>query len=260
MLLNGDGKAHLFRVADKGSILWKISSGNPPEPVQLIPDRHKAGNWDDWPDQTRLTKFDVILTNPPFGEDRAYRPRTDFDRRVIEAYQTWPLSGRSEGTDLGIVFLENAYRCLKVHGRLGIVVSNAIAAIKRWQKVREWLIERMRIVALFDLPPDVFAETGVSTTLVVAYRPTEAELGRLNDQGYAVFVRDIKKVGYEKRTSKRNVFFKFVYRVDDRTFETMTDDEGNPVLDEQFTQTLEEFRQWGLGQEEALQELFLKES
>jgi type I restriction enzyme M protein len=117
----------------------------------------------------------------------------------------------------------------------------------------------MRVTALFDLPPNVFAETGVNTTLIVAYKPTQKELKRLKEQGYSVFVRDIQNVGYEKRTSKRNVFFNPSYRIDDSTFEIMTDDEGNPIVEEDFTQTLVEFRQWVLGQEKTLQRLFLKE-
>jgi type I restriction enzyme M protein len=259
MLLNGDGKARLFRVADKGSILWKVKGGNPPEPVELIPERHKQGNWDDWPDMTRLMKFDVILTNPPFGKDRAYRPQTNFDRRIIEMYKTWQLSG-GDNIDLGVVFLENAYHCLKESGRFGIVLSNSIASINRWQKVREWLISRTRIVASFDLPPNVFAETGVNTTLIIAYKPSREELKRLNQQGYSVFMADIKNVGYEKRTSKRNVFFNPIYRIDETTFDIMTDDEGCPILEEDFTKTLADFRQWALGQEETLKRLFLEEA
>ena len=144
MLLNGDGKAHLFHVRDHGSILWKIAVGD--EAVELLPEHHKAGRWDNWPDNTRLMKSDVILTNPPFGEDRAYRPRTAFDRKVIEMYETWSLTG-GDRIDLGVVFLENAYHCLRVEGRLGIVLSNSIASIDSWQPVRDWLMDQMRIVA-----------------------------------------------------------------------------------------------------------------
>jgi len=216
MLLNGDGDAHLFHVPDKGSILWKIKIGNPPEPVELLPSQHKDGNWDYWSDKTRLMKFDVVLTNPPFGKDRAYRPRTNFDRQVIELYETWHLS-EADSIDLGVVFLENAYHSLKENGRLGIVLSNSIASINQWEKVRQWLIDRMRIVALFDLPPNVFAETGVNTTLILAYKPKPEHFKQLNEQGYSVFVRDIQKVGYERRTSKRNVFFKPRYRIDETT-------------------------------------------
>lgn len=284
MLLNGDGEAKLFYKPDKGSILSKVAAGNPPQLVELLPEHHKNGAWDNWPDNTKLMKFDVILTNPPFGEDRAFRPRNPSDRQIIEMYETWSITRQiadaedafgakhtrgkdgkpkekgAEALDLGIVFLENSYRCLKENGRMGIVLSNSIASINRWRRVREWLMEQMRIVALFDLPPNVFAETGVNTTLIVAYKPSEEELKRLRQQGYFVFVRDIQNVGYEKRTSKRNVFFNKVYRIDEKTFDIMTDAEGNPILDEDFTLTLQDFREWALGQEETLQNLFLREA
>jgi type I restriction enzyme M protein len=92
MLLNGDGEAKLFHQPDKGSILFKVAAGNPPQLVELLPDHHKNGNWDNWPDNTKLLKFDVVMTNPPFGEDRAYRPHTPYDRQVIEAYETWKIA------------------------------------------------------------------------------------------------------------------------------------------------------------------------
>jgi len=260
MLLNGDGEAKLYQRPDKGSILFKIAEGNPPELVELLPDYNKDGAWDSRPDSTRLMKFDVVLTNPPFGEDRAYRPETSEDRRIIETYETWALSGGGDNIDKGVIFLENAYRCLKDEGRVGIVLSNSIASINRWQKVREWLMDRMRVVALFDLPANVFAETGVNTTLIVAYKAKPAALKRLTSQGYSVFVRDIQRVGYEKRTRKRNVFFNPVYKIDVATFDIATDPEGRPVLDEEFTDTVADFRQWALAQEDTLQRLFLRES
>ncbi|MGB6836580.1 MAG: N-6 DNA methylase [Dehalococcoidia bacterium] len=258
MLLNGDGQAKLFHQPDRGSILYKIAAGDSPQLVELLPDHHHHGSWDNWPDHTKLLKFDVVLTNPPFGEDRAYRPKTAFDRKVIEMYETWELRGAGDSIDLGIVFLENACHCLKPEGRMGIVLSNSIASINRWQRVRQWLMTKMRIVGLFDLPPNVFAETGVNISLIVAYKPTPENLHRLNTDGYAVFVRDIRNVGYEKRTSKRNVFFNPVYRINNLTFDIETDADGSPVLDEQFTQTVLDFRSWALGQEEVLQTLFLK--
>lgn len=260
MLLNGDGEAKLNYRHNPGSILTKFAAGNPPTLVDLIPERHKSGTWQDWPDSTRLMQFDVVLTNPPFGEDRAYRPNNDDERRIIEMYETWNLSGGGDNIDLGVVFLENAYQILKPEGRFGIVLSNSIASINRWRQVRQWLMERMRIVALFDLPANVFAETGVNTTLIVAYKPKNSSaLKKLVESDYSVFVRDIRRVGYEKRTSKRNVFFNPIYRMDETAFEVMTDAEGHPILDEDFTQTIADFRQWALGQEETLQRLFCKE-
>jgi type I restriction enzyme M protein len=158
------------------------------------------------------------------------------------------------------MFLENAYRVLKEDGRFGIVLSNSIASINRWAAVRQWLTEHMRIVALFDLPANVFAETGVNTSIIIAYRPKNKDLKKLRDSNYSIFVRDIKRVGYERRTAKRNVFFNPIYMLDERTFATRIDGAGNPVLDEEFSETLSEFRKWALGQEGTLQRLFVKEA
>jgi type I restriction enzyme M protein len=97
MLLNGDGEAKLFSRPDKGSILTKIGVG--PKLVDLIPSEHKKGNWDTWSDDTKLMKFDVVLTNPPFGEDRAFRVKNSNDREMMEMYETWHLTRNR--TDLG---------------------------------------------------------------------------------------------------------------------------------------------------------------
>jgi type I restriction enzyme M protein len=283
MLLNGDGEAKLFDKPDKGSILSKVVKADPPVLIDLIPSEHRKGQWHEWPDSTELLRFDVVLTNPPFGEDRAYRVKSQADRDIIEMYETWHLTRQvvdeedaseakhargkkgkpkakgSDALDLGIVFLENAYHSLKENGRLGIVLSNSIASINKWAKVREWLMQCMRIVALFDLPANVFAETGVNTSILVAYKPKPSALKKLSENGYSIFVRDIHRVGYEKRTSKRNVFFNPMFRINERTFDIDVDAAGNPILDEEFTETLTEFRKWALGQEEVLQELFLRE-
>jgi type I restriction enzyme M protein len=283
MLLNGDGEAKLYDKPDKGSIFSKIAVGSPPHLIDLLPEIHARGSWDTWPDETQLLKFDVVLTNPPFGEDRAFRVKSAADRQIVELYETWHLTRQvtdddeakeakhmrgksrpvmsrgSEALDLGIIFLENAYRVLKDEGRLGIVLSNSIASINRWARIREWAIDHMRLVALFDLPPNVFAETGVNTSVLVAYKPKPKELRKLNEQGYSIFVRDIHRVGYEKRTSKRNVFFNPVYQIDENTFEIAVNSEGYPRINEEFTETNAEFRQWALGQEDTLQRLFLRE-
>ncbi|HEY3290041.1 MAG TPA: N-6 DNA methylase, partial [Anaerolineae bacterium] len=213
MLLNGDGEARLFEKSDKGSILSKVEKADPPKLVDLIPSVHAKGNWDSWRDSTELLKFDIVLTNPPFGEDRAYRVKSQTDRDIIEMYETWhitrqivdeedasaakhtrskkgkPKTKGSDALDLGIIFLENAYRSLKDNGRLGIVLSNSIMSINKWAKVREWLMHRMRLVAFIDLPANVFAETGVKTSILIAYKPKLAALKRLNDSGYSIFIK-----------------------------------------------------------------------
>src|ERR1017187_9775249 len=257
MILNGDGEARLLYAPDKGSILSKVATGHPAKLVDLIPSYHIDGNWDRWPDKTSLKKFDVILTNPPFGEDRAFRPSSAAERDLIACYETWGLSGEGGAIDLGVVFLENAVHALSPNGRLGIVLSNSIASVERWQQVRYWLMDHMRIVALFDLPSGVFAETDVNTTLIVAYKPPAAELAELTAAGYSIFARDITKVGYEKRTRQRNVVFNPLYVMGPLMFKAFSDEPGNPTLDEGFSPSFFEFRQWAGVQETPLRDSFL---
>ncbi|WP_233139016.1 HsdM family class I SAM-dependent methyltransferase [Aggregatibacter actinomycetemcomitans] len=276
MLLNGDGNAKIEAKSGYGSLLSKFD--NDGGILELIPSMNKNGNWDNRPDEKKLKKFDVVLTNPPFGEDRAFTPKKDnnTDKAVIECYELWNLYSnkgddnsdtadkkklsKKQATkiDLGVIFLENAYRILKEGGRMGIVLSNSIASIDSHKIARQWLMDKMRIVAIFDLPANVFAETGVNTSIIVAYKPTADELEKLKEQNYQVFAKDIQRVGYEVKTNKRVKQFVPTYKIDYKTFEVQIDNGGNPMLDEDFTQTISDFKQWCISQEQVLQDMFIK--
>lgn len=256
MLLNGDGNAKLRHKPDKGSINWKFDDRD--DLVELNAKLHKNGHWDNWADETKLKKFDVVLTNPPFGEDRAFVPKDETDKEIIECYELWNIYGGKK-IDLGVIFLENAYHILKENGRMGIVLSNSIASIDTHKEARKWLIDRMRIVAIFDLPANVFGETGVNTTIIVAYKPSKKELNSLKERNYQIFAKNVKKVGYEVKTSKRVKFFNPVYKVNYENFEIEIDNEGRTMIDEEFTETISDFKKWCLSQEKKLQDIFIKE-
>ena len=256
MLLNGDGNAKIVAKAGYGSLLYKFDvEGNL---IELNSINENKWEWDDRADDKELKKFDVVLTNPPFGEDRAFEPKDEKDREVIEYYELWHKYKQNK-IDLGVVFLENSYRILKENGRMGIVLSNSIASIDSHKIAREWLMNKMRIVAIFDLPPNVFAETGVNTTLIVAYKPTKEELEKLKKSDYEVFLKKIEKIGYEVKTKKRVKYFEPVYKIDYNTFEIVIDENGRPVLDEEFSETVKEFKEWCKSQEETLQKIFISE-
>ncbi|WP_222867525.1 HsdM family class I SAM-dependent methyltransferase [Lactococcus lactis] len=198
MLLNGDGNAKIISKAGYGSLLSKFDTQG--STLELIPSMNKSGNWENRSDNKRLKKFDVVLTNPPFGDNRAFKPSDSSDFETVECYEMWDIYNPSQSRkgaakiDMGILFLENAYRILKEKGRMGIVLSNSIASIDSHKAAREWLMKKMRIVAIFDLPSNVFAETGVNTSIIVAYKPSEKELEKLKNLDYEVFFKPIKKL------------------------------------------------------------------
>lgn len=49
-----------------------------------------------------------------------------------------------------------------------------------------------------------------------------------------------------------------MYKINPLTFEIELDDKGRAKLDEDFSQTLSDFKSWCALQEEKLQELFIK--
>jgi type I restriction enzyme M protein len=259
MLLNGDGNAVIRYVPDKGSINQKLSTSG--EIKTLLPNLHYGGNWDSWSDNTELMKYDVILTNPPFGKGRNLDLNKPSDVEVAKYYETYDLyikENPKSGLDLGIVFLENAIRQIKSGGRFGIVLSNSIAGNNSFSFARDWLIKNVRIVASFDLPANVFAETGVNTTIIIGYKPKMTKISDLNQSNYSIFVRDISKVGYTKKTVNRNVIFDINYKLDEQTFETIINDQGESIVDEQFSQVISEFHEWCMFQELELKRLFLE--
>jgi len=259
MLLNGDGRSILKFQSGAGSITHKFTTDN--ELIPLISQQHKNGNWDNWHDYTKLKKFNIVLTNPPFGEKRPLKPKTQAEKEQAEMYELWNIARCGDWIDMGIIFLENAYRILEDNGRMGIVVSNSIASIDRWNKAREWFMKKMRIVALFDLPANVFGETGVNTTLIISYKPKEKELKKLQEANYQIFVRDIKKIGYEIRTVNRVKKFNPLFKINEKTFEIETNNEGEDLLDEEFTQTTKDFKEWcnDPKQETSVRDLFIKD-
>ncbi|MDA3733928.1 N-6 DNA methylase [Niameybacter massiliensis] len=259
MLLNGDGNAAIKYFPDKGSINHKLSTEG--KGVKLDTTKHAGGKWDVWYDETELMKYDVILTNPPFGKGRSLDLSKAQDLEVAKLYELYDLyvqENPKQGLDLGVVFLENTVRILENNGRFAIVLSNAIASNNTWGFVREWLYKKVRLVALFDLPSNVFAETGVNTTIIVGYKPTPDRLEELIESDYAVFVKEIKNVGYIKKTSNRNVVFESDYLLDEESFETIIDEHGESRVNEDFTETISQFREWCLFQEAELKKIFLE--
>lgn len=261
MLLNGDGNAKIKAQPGYGSLLTKYNDEG--DFINLIPSMNANGKWDERPDTKVLKKFDVVLTNPPFGDDRAFVPKNQQDLDLMACYELWnkysESSAGNKKIDLGVIFLENAYRILKTNGRMGIVLSNSIASIDAHETARKWLMENMRIVAIFDLPPNVFAETGVNTTIIVAYKPSPEKLEQLKHQDYQVFFKEIRNIGYEVKTNKRVKFFSPIYKVNYEDFSIMIDENGAPIILEDFSQTIKEFKEWCASQEHELQHLFIEE-
>ena len=169
-------------------------------------------------------RFDVILTNPPFGarvdkslkiseadrftdevmikkyEERygddykkALRQVNDnIGKSVLDLFDTGKMSGLTE-----VLFMERCLRLLKKGGRMGMVLPEGVLNTSNLAKVREYFEGRAKIILICSIPQDVFIAAGatVKPSLVFFKRFTEEEENQYSEC--------VKQAQNEKRAEKQ---------------------------------------------------------
>ena len=149
-------------------------------------------------------RFDVILTNPPFGqnvdrnqlisevdrftdEDMKKKYKAKYGKAYDEALkQVDDNIGKSVLSlyDLGntstlteVLFMERCLRLLKKGGRMGMVLPEGVLNNKNLQAVREYFEGRAKLLLICSIPQDVFIAAGatVKPSLVFMRRFTDEE-------------------------------------------------------------------------------------
>lgn len=245
LVLNGDGNAI---IRNMNTIDHKLLVNREYQSNDFNIDNYNIKDWSNKNDESRnVQKYDVILTNPPFGRGRDLQTgknsKWDIPKKTIQLYEVWEEKGRPKSIDMGVIFLENAYKTLNEGGRMAIILSNSIASIADWECVRKWFIERMRIVALVDLPANTFGQTGVATTVIIAYKPKADEKSILSED-YEVFVKEIEHVGYTVKEKNKVIDMPPNYLIDPKTCKIVYDENGNKCILSDFPELVSEFGKW----------------
>ena len=135
-------------------------------------------------------RFDVILTNPPFGSrvektlkiteadmetnsqkivayEKKYGEETyhkamsqvndHIGEPILNLYDSGKLSGLTE-----VLFIERCLRLLKPGGRLGIVLPEGVLNNTQLQSVRELFEGMAKIILITSIPQDVFMASGAT--------------------------------------------------------------------------------------------------
>lgn len=185
-------------------------------------------------------RFDVILTNPPFGSrvekslkiteadkftDEAkikhYTKRYgeeytkaleqvngNIGESVLSLYDSGKLSGLTE-----VLFIERCLRLLKPGGRLGIVLPEGVLNTTQLQSVRELFEGMAKIILITSIPQDVFMASGatVKPSLMFFKKFTAEEVAQYEKA---------KAEAYEQVTDK--------YAEELATLNTFIADKNNP--------------------------------
>ena len=162
--------------------------------------------------------FDVIVTNPPFGSSIKIK-----GSHILEQFDIGHI-WRNDQTDWTVssdfqsssppeqLFIERCLQFLKPGGRLAIVLPDSILSNPGLGYIRQWLVEKTRIVASIDLHVDTFQpRNGTQTSVLIVQKKTneevEAERRSEKIKPYDIFMAMIEKVGHDKRGNtifKRN--------------------------------------------------------
>lgn len=150
-------------------------------------------------------RFDVIITNPPFGTNlKKDSPTVEIDDKytnesiikkytdeygeiyieemkqvtdnIGESIRSLFESGKTSGAT-EVLFIERCLDLLKPGGRLGIVLPEGVLNSGNLQNIRDLFESRAKILLLVSLPQDVFVSSGatVKTSVVFLKKFTEAE-------------------------------------------------------------------------------------
>lgn len=112
------------------------------------------------PDGERLSKADLVLTNPPFGAKKGGgRPtRSDF-------------SITADTSNKQLAFVEHVVRALKPGGRAAVVVpDNVLFEDNTGRELRTWLMDLCSLHTVLRLPTGIFYAQGVKTNVLFFQR------------------------------------------------------------------------------------------
>lgn len=118
------------------------------------------------------TKFNVVLTNPPFS--MKYEKKTPNEKRILENYQlafeTNKKGKKSLRSSLRstVMFLERYYDLLEDNGKLLTVMDESILNTDSNQIFRKYIKDKFIIKAVISLPRNTFvkADTSVKTSIL----------------------------------------------------------------------------------------------
>jgi len=155
-------------------------------------------------------KFDVILTNPPFGsmvkqEEKPYLSNyemSEIANTVKASTKVGPKIGKKmikkkTSVKTEILYCEKIWRFLKPgSGRAAIVLPEGILTNSSLQGVRDWLLKKFQLLAVISLPQFAFAHfgAGVKASIIFVRKRADEEVPSDDE---AIFMAIAENIGYD---------------------------------------------------------------
>lgn len=151
-------------------------------------------------------RFDVVLTNPPFGSRIPIQDKTilkNYDLAhgwISHGEQVWTMTSVVlNAQDPQILFIERCVKLLRPGGRMGIVLPEGVFGNKQEGYVWAWLRQQGHITALLDCPRTTFQPSTDTKTNVLFFEKNGPDTkSRVNGYG-KTFVGVALLCGHDRR-------------------------------------------------------------
>jgi len=159
-LIVGDGKTHVYKLNSLDPSSWDDEGkGVFKHFLTRFEEREiDEGNQKKF----KYFNFDILMTNPPFAGDL-------IERQILREYRLAEDRKGKLKTKVGrdILFIERCLNFLKVGGRMAIVLPQGRFNNSTDEYIREFIMERARILAVVSLGANSFKpHTGTKTSLL----------------------------------------------------------------------------------------------
>ena len=186
--------------------------------------------------------FDLILANPPFGAkitntstlsnfDLGYK-WSNHNNDYHKTKSVYP------NQNAEILFIERCLQLLKEGGRMAIVLPNGNFENPSLEYLRFYIKLKAKILAIVNLPQETFIPfgTGVKTSLLFLEKETPNKIKQ-----YPIFFGRVKKLGYQGNKNGTPLYQK------DQYGQTIKDVLGQPILDEDFSVIVDDYKAFQKG-------------
>lgn len=174
--------------------------------------------------------FDVVMANPPFAGDIK-------DSRLISNYEVaFDAKGKkSNKVSRDVLFIERNLDFLKPGGRMAIVLPQGRFNNTSDEKIRNFIMERARLIAVVGLDSNTFKPHTGTKTSVLFVQKWDEKINPKKDE-YEIFMAVSENSGKDNSGTE-------IYEIDERG-ERKLDEHNHLIQKHDLKQIAEAFEKW----------------
>jgi len=174
--------------------------------------------------------FDIVMANPPFAGDIK-------DSRLISNYDVAFKKGKKVNKiSRDVLFIERNLDFLKPGGRMAIVLPQGRFNNTSDERIRDFIMERARLIAVVGLDGNTFKpHTGTKTSVLFVQKWNDEINPRTDD--YPVFMAVSENSGKDNSGQE-------IYEIDEKTGERKLDEHNHLIQKHDLKEIADAFEEW----------------